>query len=134
MIGFINWIPQNALAVSWSDTDLKQLQNETVAKSINHERLKPLFSTWIDCQKMFSDKLDEKRRFRLSEALIATDIIQEGHEHDGLVDAQNTAKLFAKIMMEPELKLNSYFEKARSEDNDTLFFSMGELFGNLQLA
>lgn len=83
---------------------------------------------------MFSERLDEERIFRLSEALIATDIIQEGHEHDGLVGAENTAKLFAKMMLEPELKLNSYFESAHNECNDTLCFSMGDLFKNLQLA
>ena len=83
---------------------------------------------------MFSERLDEERIFRLSEALIATDIIQEGHEHDGLVDAENTAKLFTKMMLEPELKLNSYFESAHNECNDTLCFSMGDLFKNLQLA
>lgn len=61
-------------------------------------------------------------------------LIQEGHEHDGLVDAENTAKLFAKMVLEPELKLNSYFESAHNECNDTLCFSMGDLFKNLQLA
>ena len=66
--------------------------------------------------------------------IIAADIIQEGHEHDGLVDAENTAKLFAKMMLEPELKLNSYFESAHNESNGSLCFSMGDLFKNLQLA
>lgn len=55
---------------------------------------------------MFSERLEEERIFRLSEALIAADIIQEGHEHDGLVDTENTAKLFAKMALEPELQLN----------------------------
>lgn len=131
---FINWIPGDAMVVSWSDNDLKQVQNETIAKSIADERLDEIFSTWIDCQKMFSEKLDEKRIFRLSEALIAADILPEGQEHDGLVDALNTAKLFAKMMLEPELKLNSYFEDAHNKDNGTLYFTMGELFSNFQLA
>ena len=61
-------------------------------------------------------------------------LIQEGHEHDGFVDAENTAKLFAKMVLEPELKLNSYFESAHNECNDTLCFCMGDLFKNLQLA
>lgn len=134
MKAFIAWIPEDAFVVSWSDNDLKQIQKEAEAKLIEEERLESILATWIDCQKMFSERLEEERIFRLSEALIAADIIQEGHEHDGLVDAENTAKLFAKMMLEPEFKLNSYFESAHSESSDSLCFTMGDLFKNLQLA
>lgn len=131
---FIKWVPEDAVVVSWSDSDLKQIRKETAAKSIEDDRLEAMLATWVDCQKMFSDRLDEKRIFRLSEALIFADIIQEGKEHDGLIDAQNTAKLFAKMMLEPKLVMNSYYERAQCENNERLCFSIGELFTKLQLA
>ena len=134
LIRFIDWIPEDGLAVSWSDNDLKQIRHEAEAKNIEDSRLNRIIGTWIDCQKMFSDRLQDKRIYKLSEALIAADIIQEGQEHNGLIDAINTAKLFSKMMKEPEMKLNSIFTNARSEEVVPLSFSIGDLFSNLQLA
>ena len=131
---FMDWVPKDAYMVSWSNTDMLQIKNEAKAKSISDERLKPFYESWIDCQKLFSDKIQEKRAYRLSDALIMADILQEGKEHDGLSDAYNTAKLFAKIMREPEFKLNKYIVSARFEQVEPLKYTLAYMFKKLQLS
>ena len=129
------WLPDGEVEmVSWSRTDLKQLQNEMQAKSIVSERFEKIFETWNDCQKTFSNKMEKKRAYSLEEALIAANIIQEGQAHDGLSDAYNTALLFAKMAKEPHLKLNPIYEEARSEKVKHLTVSMGEFFGKIDLS
>ena len=129
------WLPDGEVEmVSWSRTDLKQLQNEMQAKSIVSERFEKIFETWNDCQKTFSNKMEKKRAYSLEEALIAANIIQEGQAHDGLSDAYNTALLFAKMAKEPHLKLNPIYEEARSEKVNHLTVSMGEFFGKIDLS
>ncbi len=129
---FVNWIPEGAPLVSWSDSDLKQIQHEAELKGIENERFSEIFDTWIDCQKTFSQKIADDKKYKLSEALIVTDINQEGQEHNGLVDAFNTAKLFAKMMTEPEMKLNSYFASAHSEEKKEISFSIADAFKNIK--
>lgn len=133
LTSFVSWIPEGARVVSWSDNDLKQIAHEAEDKNIVIDRLDEIFEGWIDCQKIFSEKINDEKNFSLFEALIATDIIQEGQEHDGLVDAINTAKLFRKLMTEQELQLNKIYEKARSDDDERLSFSMGDLFKKLNI-
>lgn len=132
LIRFIDWIPEDAKVVSWSDSDLRQIEYEAKKKNITHERLESILADWIDCQKMFMEKIDVDRKYKLSEALIVADIDQEGQEHNGLVDACNTAKLFAKMMLEPEMKLNSYYMKARSDEVRHSGFTLAEEFSKIR--
>lgn len=131
---FIEWLTIDSVVVSWSSNDLNQMQHEVEAKKILNERLGDLFTNWIDCQKMFSDRFLDGKICKLSEALIAADIIPEGREHNGLVDARNTARLFAKMMSTPEMKLNDCYEHALSTQKETLSFSLADLLGSLQYA
>ena len=133
LMSFVSWIPEQARVVSWSDNDLKQIIHEADSKNIVIDRLNVIFEEWIDCQKIFSEKIKDAKNYSLFEALVATDIMQEGQEHNGLVDATNTAKLFAKLMTEQELKLNKIYENALSDETDRLSFSMGDLFKNINL-
>ena len=59
--------------------------------------------------------MNSRRSYKLSEALIAADIISEGQEHDGLSDAYNTALLFAKMEREEVLQLNPVYAEAIAE-------------------
>ncbi len=134
MEAFLDWIPEDTVFVSWSDNDYRQIKGECEAKGIVDPRIDKLLENVMDCQKMFSNKIADKRIYNLTEALIMADIIQEGQEHNGLDDAYNTAKLFAKIMTEPEFKLNRVYENSRSGKNEPLSFSLGDLLGNLIIA
>ena len=134
LIKFIEWIPDDAQVVSWSYTDRGQIRYEAEKKEIIHERLDTILENWIDCQEMFMVKADVERRYKLSEALMVSDIDQEGQEHNGLVDAYNTAKLFTKMMVEPEMKLNPYFVNSRQENKDHFNFSIADAFRDIRIA
>ena len=58
--------------------------------------------------------------YRLSEALIIADIDYDENIHDALVDAKNTALLFAKMQREPKLTLNAYL---KTEETATAMFT-----------
>lgn len=105
---FADWLPEDAVPVSWSDSDLKQITAEISGKHIGIERLEEFLGRWVDCQQTFSEKMDSDRSYNLTEALNITSVDYEDGEHDALVDAKNTALLFRKMMTEPVLKLSPY--------------------------
>lgn len=131
---FLRWLPNDEVrCVSWSDSDKYQIMHEMEAKNIEDNRLTDLLETWIDCQRIFDEKMEALCQYKLEEALIASDICTEGKAHDGLVDAYNTALLFAKLMKDPDYELNELYSKARYEDVEHLGFSIGDLFNEVKL-
>ena len=109
------WAPEDSIFVSWSDTDLYQIQHELEGKKICIPREQDIFESWIDCQLTFSEKMHEPhRKYNLKEALIAADICFDENIHNGLVDARNTGELFIKMEKEPELVLNKYYRYAKT--------------------
>ena len=131
LIKFIDWVPDDAQVVSWSYTDRGQIKYEAAKKGIVHDRLDTILETWIDSQEMFMEKIAVERKYKLSEALIVSDIDQQGKEHNGLTDAYNTAKLFSKMMVEPQMKLNPYFVDSRREKEERFSFSMADAFRDI---
>ncbi len=133
---FIKWLPEDAVPVSWSDTDKIQLQYEITAKHISMDGLEEFFDSWVDCQKIFDEKIDaaSSRPCSLSYALLIADIPYQEGAHNGLVDAWNTALLYAKMQKEPELLLNSYYLEARKENHTGLTSSLGDLLSKLQIS
>lgn len=106
---FVNWLPSDAILVSWSENDENQIRKETEAKGIVVDGLNEYLDQWIDCQKTFGEKMNAQKNYKLSEALIIADIDYDEGEHDALVDAKNTAQLFVKMEREPVLVLNPYY-------------------------
>lgn len=111
-----------------------QIRHEIEAKGIDIDGLDSLLENWIDCQKTFAEKMNNQRCYKLLEALVAADIIYEDGAHDGLVDAYNTALLFAKMEREPELVLNPYYKRAIASDDEDCGFSLGSLFAGIELS
>ena len=131
---FLRWLPDDDVrCVSWSDADKYQIMHEMEAKNIGENRLTEILETWIDCQRMFGEKMDSSRQYKLEEALIASDICTEGKAHDGLVDAYNTALLFKKLMTNPDYELNEIYSNARNGKIEHLGFKLGELLNGLKL-
>lgn len=130
---FVDWLPEDAKAVSWSNSDEIQIRHEVEAKGINISRMDDILENWIDCQKTFAEKMHNQRCYKLSEALVAADIIYEDGAHDGLVDAYNTALLFAKMEREEELVLNPYYRTAIADEETEGFTTIGNLFAGLDL-
>ena len=130
---FVEWLPVDTKVVSWSNNDAAQIKHEISAKGIIIDELNEILREWIDCQKTFSEKMNNSKCYKLSEALIAADIIYEDGAHDGLVDAYNTALLFAKMEREEELVLNPYYKRAIVNDDAECGFSFGSLFAGIDL-
>ena len=126
------WLPEDAVMVSWSTADLHQLRKEMEQKGIDDSWLEEKYDTWIDCQKIFSRKIDDIRQYSLEEALNMSDIYTEGDLHDGLSDAINTAKLFKKLNTEKEFKTSERYIKAK-EAQESVTFSLGDLLSKLNI-
>lgn len=105
---FISWLPDNAVMVSWSENDECQLRKETETKGLINPELNRYLDNWVDCQKTFGKKMDNDRSYKLSEALIIANVDYDDGEHDALVDAKNTARLFIKMEREEVLTLSPY--------------------------
>lgn len=92
-----DWLGDREItAMSWSDADCRQLQREMEVKRIRLPRITRLFDGWADLQRDFGRLAGLKERVGLAEALQICHIKPVGREHDGLADARNTARLFAK--------------------------------------
>ena len=125
---FVDWMPDDAILVSWSDNDERQIRKEVEAKEIEIDGLDRYLDGWIDCQKTFGEKMKTPKTYNLSEALIIADIIYEDGAHDALVDARNTAMLFAKMESETEFKISSYFYS--EDDHYSSFSPFAKLLAN----
>ena len=131
----IEWMPEDSIMVSWSMTDRTQLYGEMKAKNLRFDAMDGKFENWVDCQMMFGERINMDRRYSLEEALIAADIFTEGNPHNGLVDACNTALLFAKMNTEENFELNPYYKKAHEEKEDThLSCSIGDLLSGINFS
>ena len=131
MSSLLEWAPENAKYVSWSESDMNQIKRELHEKNIELENMDEIIENWIDCQKTFSAKMHEEgKNYSLKEALIAADIDFDENIHDGLVDARNTAELFIKMEKETDLKLNKYYKYAKTgvKDDSDDKATIGDLF------
>jgi inhibitor of KinA sporulation pathway (predicted exonuclease) len=76
--------------------------------------------------------MHNERCYNLTEALRITGIDYEEGEHDALVDAKNTALLFAKMEREQELKLSKYYTDQKNEHLTSNPFA--DLFAMFEIA
>jgi len=127
----VAWMPEDAVAVSWSDNDKCQISRELQAKGIVIQGLDAYLESWIDCQKTFAEKMNSRKCYKLSEALIIADIFYDDGEHDALVDAKNTAQLFIKMEKEPVLRLNPYYS---NQVNQTAYCPFAKLLASYKPA
>lgn len=129
---FSDWIPEGAVLVSWSENDKIQIQKELLGKQIQNEKLESLLETWLDCQKEFGKIMESGKNYKLSEALIIADIDWADGEHDALIDAQNTALLFAKMETEPDFELSPYY--AVESESPATYSPFADLLNHYQFA
>lgn len=106
---FVDWVPEDATLVSWSENDIFQIYREIDGKNIVIPRLEELLEKSIDCQYQFEEKIKASRAYGLAEALSITGIECEEGAHDALVDAKNTAMIFKKVKVEPIMKMSKYY-------------------------
>ena len=90
---------------AWSENDYHQLTAEMALKQyVQSDKMRPL-EKWYDFQKEYTEKLGLERIISLEKALNYAGIEFEGHMHDALCDAKNTAELFAIVRNEERCKV-----------------------------
>lgn len=100
---FVNWCESYGSeyeVYAWSDNDYNQLTAEMKLKQYEKDDKKLAIEKWYDFQKEYTEKLGLERIMSLEKALNYAGIEFEGHMHDALCDAKNTAELFAIIRNE----------------------------------
>lgn len=130
---FKEWLPDDTRVVSWSNNDEVQIRHEMEEKEIVIEGFDEILDNWIDCQKTFAEKLNNQRCYRLAEALVAANIDYADGAHDGLVDAYNTALLFAKMEKEEEFTLNTYYQRVITGEAEEERCTIGSLLAGIDL-
>ena len=127
---FLEWLPGDAVAVSWSNADCNQIRKEIECKKLPLEGFEQYFGSWNDCQKTFSKKMQTSKVYRLSEALAIADIESVDGEHTAIADAENTALLFKKMCTEAEFKVSSVIvtDESSSHLTYTPFANLLDLF------
>ena len=108
---FYDWLPNDTVLVTWSGHDVMQIRRELKFKSIDICGFYDYLDESIDCQVVFSKKMLTKSAYKLSEALLISNIDYNESLHDALIDAKNTALLFAKTQKEKKLILSPYYIK-----------------------
>lgn len=107
----LEWIPEDATVVTWSNNDEIQIRKEAKKKGVYTPAVRALFKGAIDCQAVFCKKINVTQAVSLSTALLATSVEYDEHIHDAQADAYNTALIFIKMKKEPPLILNSYYSE-----------------------
>ena len=95
---FVNWCESYGSdyeIYAWSENDYNQLRTEMKLKNYTKEEMMCPLVNWFDFQKEYTEKLGLERIMSLEKALNCAGIEFEGHMHDALCDAKNTAELFA---------------------------------------
>ncbi len=90
---FAAWCDDAETVYAWSGSDLDQLRGEVKMKDIAFP-LDRLAGKWADFQKIFTRAVGLKRELSLEQAVNIANVNFEGHQHDALWDARNTAELY----------------------------------------
>jgi len=89
---------------AWSENDYEQIVAEMKLKNYDKEEMMKPLGKWFDFQKEYKETLGLERIMSLEKALNYAGIAFEGHMHDALCDAKNTAELFAIVRDEERRK------------------------------
>ena len=130
------WIGENnAYFYSWSDTDYYQIRNEIQYKCSKDCKWGKMLdqSRWIDYQKVFGERLESTRLYKLAEALDLSEIDTEGNLHDGLDDALNTARLISKLEMHKNYRTLLERLRENNAQQAPLTISLGNILQGLVL-
>ena len=126
----ISWIgDKEPVFYAWSESDYSQLSKEITAKGLDPEEMAIFLDKdlWIDYQKIAGERFQKPWKLPLEEALGLAEVELEGRQHDGLVDAKNTARLIAKM----EKNKESRFLLDRLEKDEKTESGIGMSLGNL---
>lgn len=113
---------------AWSDSDYAQITHEMILKEYRPSKEEELITDipWQDFQRTIDDYLGFERQISLQKALELAGIDFNGHAHDALDDARNTARLLS-VHHDP-VKIKEVLEKIREVMIPT---PLGNSIGNM---
>ena len=133
---FSRWCDDAETVYAWSGSDLDQLRGEVKMKGLDFP-MDRLADKWADFQKIFTRAVGLKRELSLEQAVNIADINFEGHQHDALWDARNTAELYR--IYKDEARFQAVIGPLREAVNPkkpasfTLADALGDTLKNLNL-
>lgn len=112
---------------AWSESDYYQFKYEIKHKNIESPEAEWLLrkENWIDYQEIFGQRIHATQDIALEEALMLSEIYFQGHAHNGLDDAINTAFLIEKLEMNPDYVVRERIQP--KTDVEELTFTLGDL-------
>ena len=126
--GWCNRVPDEIQIIQWSENDFVQFSKEIQMKNIllSDQNQKYMDSPWLDFQAEYGHTLGLERSISLKDAVMYAGEDFCGRQHDALVDARNTAELFAIVRDETkcEKALQHVIEALKPKNN----LSIGDLF------
>lgn len=128
---FYDWVGEEEYTIySWSDSDSIQISKEAVLKKETDERLQKMLDHWVDYQVEFGRLLGIEKKVGLMDAVHAIGEQFEGHQHDALWDARNTADIYRTSL--DRKKFNTVMQPLVDlfRPQKQLGTSLGELFGS----
>ena len=137
LIDMINWISDIEVDIyAWSENDWLQLNREIKHKAIDNDKINSIINetNWIDYQQVFGEKFGYPRKVSLIDALALTHVFLEGRQHDGLVDAINTARLIETIESHPNYKLPESYSVGEKGENVKFGTYLGDLLNQFSLS
>jgi inhibitor of KinA sporulation pathway (predicted exonuclease) len=133
---FAAWCADAETVYAWSGSDLDQLRGEVKMKGVDFP-MDRLAGKWADFQKIFTRAVGLRRELSLEQAVNIADINFEGHQHDALWDARNTAELYR--IYRDETRFNAVIGPLRAAVNPkkpasfTLADALGDALKKLNL-
>lgn len=135
MDDFAHWVGRRQTQFySWSLSDIRQFQNESVFKGYTGEILAKMENSWNDFQEEFSNLLGIEKKVRLKQAVASADYEFTGAAHTALADAVNTAEILrlSKDKEEFERVMKPVLDLFRIDHQDnTLLRMCPEFFASL---
>ena len=127
---FVNWCESYGSDYevhAWSENDYNQIVSEMKLKNYSQEEMLRPLSKWFDFQKEYKETLGLERIMSLEKALDYAGITFEGHMHDALCDAKNTAELFSIVRNEERCRvvLNAVMDVLKPKNTGG---TLGDLF------
>ncbi len=94
MTKFLEWAGDGDITwYSWSLSDLRQFQSESLFKKSHIQEVEKMAENWIDFQKVYCEMIGVSKMIKLEQAVSAVDYTFKGEKHSGLDDAINTAEI-----------------------------------------
>lgn len=128
---FYDWAGEEEYTIySWSDADSIQISREAELKGEDNKQLKRMLAHWVDYQVEFGRLLGIEKKVSLMDAVHAIGEQFEGHQHDALWDARNTADIY-RMSLNPK-KFNAVMQPLVDlfQPQKRVGATLGELFGS----